>query len=873
MFKRISISLLFLILEIVAVSTPEAQIQKITLKDNWQIQSSIRATENGSMISTTQYQPSDWYTTTVPATVMAALVANQVYPDPHFGMNLRSLPGMDYPVGNNFSNLPMPADSPFRVSWWYRTGFKIPDDARDKNLWLHFDGINFRANVWINGKQIAHADQMAGTWRQFEYDISELVVRGGSNALAIEVFPPKPEDLAITFVDWNPTPPDKMMGLWRDVYILYSGPVSIRQSHVQTELELPGMEKAQLTISTELYNVQNQEIRGTLRGQIGATRFEKDITLGANERKSICLTPDQFPQLIWLKPELWWPAQMGVPYLYNLRLEFITGNRISDRQSLRFGIREITSEMNPAGYLLFKVNGKKVLIRGAGYTPEMLLRSTPERQEAEIRYVKDMNLNTIRLEGKLEDDHFLNYCDEQGILILAGWCCCDHWERWRKWEEEDYTIAVQSLKDQILRLRTHPCMLAWLNGSDNPPPSRIEQMYLQILKDQQWSNPVISSATEDAAEFSGPSGMKMRGPYEYVPPVYWYIDKTHGGAFGFNTETSPGPAVPPLESLQRMLPPDHLWPIDEFWNFHAGGNEFSNLNVFTHALNERYGKAKTVGEYAMKAQAAAYESHRAMFEAFSRNKYHSTGIIQWMLNNAWPGMIWHLYDFYLRPGGSYFGTKKACESLHVQYSYDDRSIVVINSGLETFSGMKVRISVYNLDLTEKFTRTETIEITPDCSIPVFILPEIGKLSTAYFLNLTLQDQSDRVVSTNFYWLSTRPDILNDSLSTWYYTPQRAYADFSSLQTLPAAEVQISSLAERKGNDGITTVAVKNISGHLAFFLRLKLNKGTDGDEVLPVLWEDNYVTLLPGEQREIKTTYRIQDLEGKEPVIKIEKWK
>ena len=305
--------------------------------------------------------------------------------------------------------------------------------------------------------------------------------------------------------------------------------------------------------------------------------------------------------------------------------------------------------------------------------------------------MRDLNLNAVRLEGKLENDHFFDLADQMGILIMPGWCCCDQWENWPAWDKETETIAAASLRDQIRRLERHPSVISWMYGSDFAPPARIEKLYLDILQELEWPNPSISSAAGRTTTV-GPSGVKMTGPYEYVAPSFWYLDTRHGGAFGFNTETSPGPAIPPVASLRRMLPPDHLWPIDSVWEYHAGGMSHT-LNVFTEALNERYGPAKSVEEYSLKAQLQAYEAHRAMMEAYGRNKYTSTGIIQWMLNNAWPGMIWHMYDWYLRPAGSYFGVKKACEPLHVQYSYDDRSIVVVNSYYQPFANVKVSAKV------------------------------------------------------------------------------------------------------------------------------------------------------------------------------------
>ncbi len=850
-----------------------ALLPPLLLKENWKIQSSARVNEKGEIISTPGFQPQGWYSALVPSTVVAALVKNNVYPDPHFGMNLRSYPGVGYRIGQNFSNVPMPADSPFTVPWWYRTQFTPPKVPVETRFWLKFDGINFRANLWLNGIRIADATRMAGAWRVFEFDITDTVKPEQANVLALEVFAPKPGDLAITFVDWNPSPPDKMMGIFRDVSIGTSGPVTLRNTFVSSDLDLPSLEKARLTVMTDVKNVSDKERKGILRGTIGSVQFEQPLTLSPGEERTVRFTPEEFPALVLIQPRLWWPVHMGGQDLYDLHMEFTVGNDVSDRQSVRFGIREVNATFNTGGHLGFSINGENLLIRGAGYTPEMLLRSTPERQEDEIRYVKDMNLNAIRLEGKLENEHFLNFCDEQGILLLAGWCCCDHWEKWKDWEEEDYLISAESQKDQIRRLRSHASLVAWFNASDGPPPSKVEQTYIRILKELSWPNPYVSSAKDIPAEFSGPPGVKMRGPYEYVPPIYWYADTTRGGAFGFNTETGPGPAVPPLQSLKRMLPADKLWPINEYWNFHAGGGAFKTLDVFTNAMKQRYGEAKGVEDYTQKAQALAYESHRAMLEAFGRNQPNATGVIQWMLNNAWPSMIWHLYDFYLLPGGSYFGAKKACEPIHIQYSYDDQTIVVVNSTRNPYPGLKGKVAVWNLNLQEKFSQIKSLDAAPNGSSRLLTLPELSGLTSTYFLSLTLEDRSGRTLSRNFYWLSTRADTLDDAKSTWYYTPQREFADFTALQTLPRAEVQFSSRYSLQGDRQLASVSLKNTSSHLAFFLRLKLKKGADGEEVTPVLWEDNYVSLLPGESRQLQASCRIQDLEGKNPVVEMEMWK
>ncbi len=559
-------------------------------------------------------------------------------------------------------------------------------------------------------------------------------------------------------------------------------------------------------------------------------------------------TPETTPALNIAHPRLWWPYRMGEPARHTLALEVEANGAPSDRQEVRFGIQQTTSELTPEGHRLFKINGRPVLIRGGGWAGDMMLRHSRERLEHELRYVKEMGLNTVRLEGKLENDELYEITDREGILVMPGWCCCDQWEKWQDWTEENRRVAVLSLADQARRLRTHPSVFVWLNGSDNPPPAEVEKDYLDVLAKAEWPRPILSSATEKGAA-SGPSGVKMRGPYDYVPPSYWLADKKNGGAFGLATEISPGAAVPPVESLRRMVGPDHLWPIDDVWLYHAGSQQFANLKMFTDALEARYGKAKDAEDYARKAQALAYDGERAMFEGYARNKYVSTGVIQWMLNNAWPSLIWHLYDWYLRPAGGYFGTKKACEPLHVQYSYDDRSVVVVNDLPAPRPGLKVAARVYDLGLASKFAQEAAVDLPADGVVRAFVVPEIADLSTTYFLKLTLTDATGRTVSDNFYWLSTRPDVLDWDKPLWYTTPTLEHADLTALEQLPRTSLGVTARPE--GDRG-ARVVVQNKGNALAFQVRLKLLDMAAGDEeALPVFWEDNYIALMPGESRDI----------------------
>jgi exo-1,4-beta-D-glucosaminidase len=855
----------------------------LSLQDGWTLQSSCKVETKGETVSTPAFQPKDWYAVSVPTTVVAALVKHKVYPDPFFGTNLRTFPGVTYPIGANFSGIPMRPDSPFIVPWWYRKEFVLPASFKGKTIWLNFGGINYRANIWLNGKQLAKSEDTAGAWRTYEFDITNYAVLGKPNVLAVQVFSPTDTDLAITFVDWNPAPPDKNMGLFRDVDITTSGPVAVRYPAVVSKVDSPANDKAHLTVTALVKNAANHPVKGTLKGQIEKTQFSQEVELGPGESKDVTFTSEQFPQLNLDHPRLWWPAQMGKPERYSLSLEFALDGKISDHSETKFGIREVKSDVFSANRRLFSINGKNILIRGGGWSPDMILREDPQRLRDEFRYVQDMGLNTIRLEGKLETKEFFDLADERGILLIAGWCCCDHWEHWPNWKAQDFTIAEQSLRDQIYRLRGHPSLLAWMNGSDNPPPPDVEQTYLKVEKDLLWTNPVVSSATAKLAGFSGESGVKMTGPYEYVAPSYWQTDKTDssrqqcnqggcGGAYGFNSETSMGPAVPPIESIRAMVGKDHLWPIDDTWNYHAGGGVFKDIHVFSDALNVRFGPATSAEDYAVKSQLQTYEGVRAMYEAYSRNKYTSTGVIQWMLNNAWPSMIWHLYDFYLRPGGGYFGAKKAMESLHPVYGYDDHSVWLVSSQYEDAKGLKLTAKVLNLDMSERFSKEVSLDAAADSTNKVLALPDIDGLSPTYFMVLRLQDSSGKLVGSNFYWLSSKPETLDWEKSNWYTTPTVSYADYTALSQLPKVKLKVADHTERKGEEAITHVALENPSKSLAFFVRLKVNKGKGGDEILPVLWQDNYISLLPGEKREVMATYRTQELGTSQPTVEVSGW-
>lgn len=825
--------------------------RRVDLADGWRIESSAKAGAAGDAVSRAGFDASSWTPARVPATVIAAQVAAGKFGDPFAGMNLRAIPGTSYPVSENFANLPIPADSPYASSWWYRTEFASPPAAPGGRVWLRFDGINYRANVWLNGRELADAADVAGTYRTYAFDVTDALARGGANALAVEVFAPTERDLAITWVDWNPMPADKGMGVWRPVYLTTSGPVTVEHPTVETKFADDTLARADLTVVAEVRNATGAPVEGVLAGRCGGIPLRQSVTLAAGESKTVTFAPDAYPALRVSRPKLWWPAPLGPQNLETVELTFTANGRASDTARARYGVREITAELTPNKSLLFKVNRKPILIRGAGWAPDMFLRQpSPERLRAELRYVREMNLNTVRLEGKLETDAFYDLCDEQGILVMSGWCCCSAWEEWDKWRPEDLAVATASLRSQILRMRSHPSMLVWLNGSDNPPLAEVEKAYIAELRRASWPNPYVSSATATPTTVTGESGVKMNGPYDYVAPSYWLRDVNHGGAFGFATEVGPGPAIPTRGSLERMLGKDHLWPVDDVWAFHAGGGDFKTLDAFDRALAGSYGEATGLDDYLAKAQAMAYDGERAMFEAYGRNKFGATGVIQWMLNNAWPSTIWHLYDYYLMPGGGYFGTKKACEPVHVQFGYDDRGVVVVNDLLEPRPALTVTARVFDAASKQTFSREVTVDANANSVARALRVPDDAFAGGGvHFVRLDMRDAAGALVSTNFYWLPEKFSDFDWSNTTYVTTPILAHEDLKAISSLPKVRVEAAARVERTAAGDVVRVRLTNAGEALAFQLQATVTD--DGREVAPVLWDDNYVSLLPGETRDL----------------------
>jgi exo-1,4-beta-D-glucosaminidase len=844
--------------------TPEIAQHEILLDEGWHIRSSLDLPIGGEVLSKAGLDTESWYPTTVPTTVLAALVENGVYREPFFGKNLERIP-----------------TEQFKKAWWYRKEFTADEQTDHTNTHLIFEGINYSANIWLNGTKIASTEEILGAFRMFDIDITSTILPG-TNTLAVEVLPPEPGDFTIGFVDWNPSPPDENMGIWREVKLRLTGPVSINDPFVQTKLGPENLDRASLFVSVELTNHTEEKLSGILKGEIEQNEFSHPFDLVPHETKKILIDPDTYEALSLLNPRLWWPNNLGEPNLYKLNLTATVDGTVSDRSSVVFGIREVSDYINKEGYRGYKINGRKVLIRGAGWVDDLFLAEDQKKIEAQVKYARHMNLNTLRLEGFWGSSPALyDLADRYGILLMAGWSC--HWE----WEDyvgkpvdqfggvktpEEMDLIARSLRDQVMWLRNHPSIFVWVLGSDKLPRPELEKKYKSYLENIDPTRPTLSACGYSESEVSGPTAVKMNGPYDYVTPNYWYVDKTHGGAFGFNTETGPGPQPPPLESIKKMIPEDHLWPIDDYWDFHCARNEFNTLDRYLLALDNRYGAPDSVEEFARVAQVANYEAIRPMFESFGVNKPNTTGIIQWMYNSAWPEMFWQLFDYYLMPNGAFYGTKTACEPLNIVYNYGDKDIYVVNDTYLTYSDLTAEIRVFNISSKRVFKQDIPVSVGENSSIKILETPIMEGLSTVFFIDLKLKDSSDNILCSNFYWLSTKDDILDERRSEWFYTPNEAFADFTGLKSLPEAQIEAAHQFIDLGEEMELKVTLQNPSDRIAFFIDMNVYQAESGHSVLPVYWDDNFVSLLPGEAREVRAHFLKEDLEGETPAFRLSGW-
>lgn len=954
----------------------------------------IAVTEADEVVKNGDYSTADWIKAVAPGTVLGSLVDEGVYdylfePDNDGKINVF--------FNDNLSKIP---EDDFDHQWWYSTDFSIPSSETGKRITLTFKGISYSGEIYINGTKVINKyinitdedflkngptllDQNAavtdfesegagsligvsdfeeykskfiGTMRTYDIDITDLV-ETGKNLNNIKVKITKPEyrdDLTYYWVDWNPKPADAMMGITGEVFLHTSGSVLLANPAVVSKVSIDHKE-ANLNLYVDASNFTTKDVNGKLTavikdsdGKTVATVTKEDVNIPADAyNMEIELRADDHSELSLDNPQLWWPYLSGDQPLYTVDYEFIIDGEISDKLNHRFGIREISSEVNVASYannyadtisaghlsnmLQIYVNHRPVLLKGGGYcASDLFLRHNLNTNEAVVEYVKYMGMNMIRDEGKFFDNNLLDLMDENGILLMTGWCCCDRWQSPGSFSKAERFVAFESLYAQLRNAREHPCMFLWFNGSDDPPSiarqgingQNVEQKYFEIEADLRWLEIGVnsSSGSSKVGTLTGVTGgMHMDASYDSQSPTWYYSEPK--GTYGFISEGGGGGSIPVQETMRRILPEANLWPYNSeenynVWNYHTSRGSFNNLGQHVMFIDGSYGASASFDEFITRAQIFQYNIQRAQYEAINYNRYkNTTGIINWMLNNAWPVMFWNQFDYYMNPNGTTFGARKGNEPVHIMYNVFNKSVNVINNTFLSYSRAEATMTVYDIEGNLINTPLKkTIDIVADGvseavdyaisgenkrsprtigliknasgNYEPFQINYFGNITNAhgvidlwnnediqsslvkptsdvYFIRLQLNDAEGNIISLNSYAVPMRNDIAGAS-HAWNRSGNFQVADLTQLNQLPDVNLEISNTASKKvHNMNVMTYSVSNSTENIAYAVELKAY--TDGDHktlVSPVFYQDNLFTLFPGETRNIDISYNKSDFDG-----------
>jgi len=888
-----------------------AQIDEQVLVKDFLLQSSVLVDADGGTISTEAFAPHDWYPVQTPSTVLRGLVANGVYPDPYVGMNNMRIPDASDEFNEKFdlarfSHLPGHVN-PWSKPWWYRAEFQLPTVPTGTQVWLNFEGINYRADVWLNGHQIADSAHMVGMFEMFTLPVTDHV-RPGLNVLAVRIHPLDtpglPADPQLTVFgpfgpnggptgdigknvtmqssagwDWIPAVRDRNIGIWQDVFVSFTGPVDLRFPHIVTDLPLPDTAMARLTVSTELWNTTQAPVSGLLEVNVlregnRVAQIRRRITVAADDDSLVTLSADDYPELVILNPQLWWPVGYGEPNLYDLELRFSVSSQLSDRDALRFGIREVGSDFATVdGWHRrdFTVNGFPIEIKGGAWVPDMMLARDRQRYEDELRLSKEANFNMVRIWGGgiTPPEEFFQVADELGLLIWHDfWItgdCQGTWDKGtRDWPLEG-DVFISNAINTAKRLRNHPSLLAWSAGNEGYPRRELYDVLRNViaahldgtrpyLPTSGYANPDTSWGLSwpDDHETGAYSG----GPYHWVEPVDYYHRAAAGRDWLFKDEVGI-PSVPPLASLERFIPDLDLGSstLTDTWGYHDAAEGNGRFSLYDRAIRERYGEPETMAEYTWKAQFLNAENYRAIFEAASHDLEKTAGVILWKTNPAWPSVVWQVYDWYLRPNAGYYYAMRASQPIHVQLHPETYAVSGVNETLHAVRGLTLRVDLYDQNAQRVGGTTSDVALGADQSSEIMNLSDVaGWDAEAFrFVRLRLDDAAGASVEDNLYWLA--PDN-----------------DFTALNDLPPVALEGAAIKERQGDRVKFTVTLSNPTESIAFFTHPMVTQGVEGDEVLPTFWSDNYFSILPGETRTVTAYVDGFRLEENDATVRVDGW-
>jgi len=833
---------------VAAVTAP----QPVTLASGWQLQDVAKVPQAGAQVSAAGFDTNGWYAATVPGTVLTSLVNDQVYPEPLYGENERP------------EIIP---ESLVHTSYWYRTVVHIPSAYRDRHVWLNFDGINFSAEIWVNGAQVG---TMRGAFVRGNFDVTVQVKPGEPAVVAVLVTPePHPgvphehtlrngvgQNGGITALDgptflstlgwdWLDAVRDRDTGIWQKVFLSATGPVQLKDPFVTTDLPLPKTDSSDVTVATTVENVSDKPVTGEVRGTIGSIVFERQVTLAPNSSQQVTFDAKDTPALHMEHPRLWWPNGYGAQPMYKLHLEFRTVAATSDEQNVEFGVRKISYTVPGTDTLTVSVNGVLIFIRGGDWGLDEALKRIPrERLDTEIRLHKLANLNLIRnWVGQSTGEDFYELCDKYGLLV---------WDEFFQPnpldgpDPTDVPTYVANVRDKVLRYRNHPSILLWCARNEGDPPPEIDAALRTVLAEVDPTRIYWPNSTD------GP-GVRSHGPYFWRAPREFY---TVTDDF-FKTETGSA-SIPTLESIRGMMPQKDWETINDDWAAHdlAKGNQHGDL--YPLILAGRYGKFANLADFVRKAQLANYEAFRAMYEGRNALLFHpTTAVITWMSNPAQPSFVWQIYHYDLEPMSSYFAVMHASELEHIQFNEATGHVQVINNKPETMANLHAHVAVYNLDGALAYERETELDAAADVATDVGPVDLPAAASAVHFIKLDLRDAAGHLLSTNFYWRAQAADP--DNLTALNQMPM---VKLTATVETPKENV----LGQRR-----LRVILHNPTQSIALMAHVQLRRKS-GERVLPVFYSDNYVSLVPGETKIIEMEAAAMEFKGEAALVVVDGW-
>lgn len=902
--------------------------------ESWQLVNSSLVAETDEAVSSPDYVTDGWYDVTVPSTVLNALVRNGVYPDPRIGMNNFLIPDVSDEFNERhdlakYSYLP-DGRNPWADPYWYRTTFVLPDKMDSfRRLWLNFNGINYRADVYVNGHRVASHEDMAGMFRRFRYDITDHVQKG-TNCVAVKIWRPDHPGTPSSgiqsavfglnrgtsgdlFLDetlkfsggWDcaPVVRDRNMGIWQDVFIEATDVVTLADPYVKTTLPDSGdpvckkdLSKASVEIEVRIDNNSSSTVKGRLNAEITLVdklvfpTYERDlpgemkpvkislpVELSAGESRTVRLTPTEFPALCFKDPWLWWPNGYGEQHLHDLKLTFTKGGRVSDVENVTFGIREVTSELHEKDGeygRVFRINGRRIFCKGGWFQPDALLDDPQKRIYDQARLLAMANVTLIGSEDlPSPSEDWLDSWDKYGLMDWHVFYQCYRMFPGRANEHNplDNSLALECVRDMVLRYRNHPSVIAWVGAVEVLTDEELYHPTKELVMSLDATRPYLPTTSyswnvDELTPYLKPDlplGTTDDGApdYNWAPSDY-YFDKVNEVYLQMFRNELGMPSVPTYESLKRFIPTidkpydrfDPVFPLDENWAEHGAwdANNFC-YRAYDNAIRTFYSDPVSGEDYARKGQMVSAEGYRAMYEAANHRMWDITsGIMLWKLNSCWPDVCWQIYDWYLSQNASYFFARKAMEPVHVQLNANTNRICAVNATHSPLGRVTVRARMIDASMKCRWEKEESFDLSADRFHETdWAVPHGGRMSAVYFIRLELLDSEGKLLSENLYWRYSQHQ-------NFYWLVNQLKVDLHPQMTVE----------DRGGEYGIC-VTLSNDTDRVSFFNHLMIRRGTSGEVVNPVFWDDNFVTVFPGETKVLTASVAKSDMNGEEITLDI----